>query len=172
VLRWGAGDRDALATDSVTVLSGHELDAAPWRRIDGTIMETAKGIRRVYDRLMAELELTLPEASLLAYIEDAEPMTQIRLSERLGSGRAAVGARVDILERRGAVERRPDPADRRVWLVHITPEGRSLVERVNEIDEGLRHQLRRGISRQERQQLAAVLLRLQANLATIAPADI
>jgi hypothetical protein len=46
------------------------------------------------------------------------------------------------------------------------------VTRVNEIDEGLRRQLRRGISRQERQQLAAVLLRLQANLATIVPSAI
>jgi MarR family transcriptional regulator for hemolysin len=155
----------------VTALSGHELDAAPWRRIDGTIMETAKRIRGVYDRLLSELELTLPEASLLAYIEDNKPMTQIRLSERLGSGRAAIGTRVDTLERRGAIERRPDSHDRRVWLVHITPAGRSLVARVNEIDEGLRLQLRRGITRQERQQLAAVLLRLQANLATIIPRD-
>lgn len=155
----------------MTVLSGHELDAAPWRRIDGTIMETAKSIRRVYDTLLSELELTLPEASLLAYIEESEPMTQVRLSERLGSGRAAVGSRVDALERRGAVERQTDPNDRRVWLVHITPAGRALVARVNDIDRELREQLRRGISRHDRQQLAAVLLRLQANLASILPSN-
>ena len=155
----------------MTILSGHELDAAPWRRIDGTIMETAKRIRRVYDTLMSEIELTLPEASLLAYIEESEPMTQVRLSECLGSGRAVVGSRIDALERRGAVKRQPDPNDRRVWLVHITPAGRDLVTRVNEIDQKLREQLRQGISRQERQQLAAVLLRLQANLATLISSD-
>jgi hypothetical protein len=55
---------------------------------------------------------------------------------------------------------------------NITPEGRSLVTGVNKIDQGLRHQLRRRISREERQQLAAVVLRVQANLATIVPPDI
>jgi DNA-binding MarR family transcriptional regulator len=155
----------------VTALGGHELDTAPWRRIDGTIIETAKRIRRVYDHLLSELGLTLPQASLLAYIEEGSPMTQVRLSERLGSGRAAVGSRIDALERRGVVERRPDPSDRRVWLVHITDAGRAVVIRINEIDQQLREQLRQGISRQERQQLAVLLLRLQSNLATINPAN-
>jgi MarR family transcriptional regulator for hemolysin len=153
----------------VTVLISHELDAAPWRRVDGTIMETAKSIRRVYDQVLSPLSLTLPEASLLAYIDGSEPMTQIRLSECLGSGRAAIGSRIDGLEARGAVERLPDPNDRRVWLVHITQAGRTLVGKVNVIDQGLREQLRQGISRHERQQLAALLIRLQANLAAVKP---
>jgi DNA-binding MarR family transcriptional regulator len=155
----------------VTVVSGRELDVATWRRIDGTIMETGKSIRRVYDTLMSELQLTLPEARLLAYVGESEPMTQVRLSECLNSGRAAVGSRIDALERRGAVERQPDPNDRRVWLVHITSAGRELVAKVKEIDQGFSDQLRKGISRQERQQLASVLLRLQANLAAIIPTD-
>jgi MarR family transcriptional regulator, transcriptional regulator for hemolysin len=151
----------------VTFRSSHELDVAPWKRIDGTIMETAKKIRKAYDDVLAPLALTLPEASLLAFINESEPMTQIRLSECLGSGRAALGSRVDALERRGAVERRPDLNDRRVWLVHITEVGRSLVDDVTIVDRALRDQLRQGISREERQQLAAVLLRLQANLAAL-----
>jgi len=147
--------------------SAHELDAAPWRRVDGTLMETAKKIRRAYDSLLSEVSLTLPEASLLAYIAEAPPMTQIRLAERMGSGRAATGARIDALERRGALERQPDPDDRRAWLVCITAVGRELVDRVNDIDRGLRHQLRQGISREERQQLADLLLRLQSNLSAL-----
>lgn len=151
----------------MTVRSSHELDIAPWKRIDGTIMETARKIRKAYDQVLSPLGLTLPEASLLAFINEAEPMTQIRLSECLGSGRAAIGSRVDALERRGAVERRPDPNDRRVWLVYITEQGRSLVDEVTVVDRGLREQLRHGTSREERQQLAAVLLRLQSNLAAL-----
>ena len=150
-------------------MSGHELDTAPWRRVDGTLMETAKKIRRAYASLLSEISLTLPEASLVAYIAESPPMTQVRLSERMGSGRAATGARVDALERRGAVERRPDPDDRRVWLIHITADGLALVEKVNEIDLRLRHQLRQGTSREERQQLADLLLRLQLNLASLVP---
>lgn len=151
----------------MTVHSSHELEVAPWKRIDGTIMETARKIRRAYDDVLAPLSLTLPEASLLAFINESEPMTQIRLSERMGSGRAALGSRVDALERRGAVERRPDLSDRRVWLVYITEEGRSLVDEVTIVDRELREQLRQGISREERQLLASLLLRLQANLSAL-----
>jgi hypothetical protein len=91
----------------MTVLSRHELDAAPWCRINWNIMETAESLRRVYGTLMFEIELTLSEASLPVDIEDSEPMTQVRLAERLGSGRAVIGSRIDALERRG--QQNPNP---------------------------------------------------------------
>jgi DNA-binding MarR family transcriptional regulator len=143
----------------------HELDAPPWRRVDGTLMATARGIRKAYDRILADVGLSLPEASLLAYLDQIEPQTQTELARRLGSGRAVMGNRIDTLEARGAVRRLPHPTDRRVWLVHITEFGQQLVASINELDRGLRQQLRAGLSRQDRQVLASILLRIQHNLA-------
>jgi DNA-binding MarR family transcriptional regulator len=145
-------------------LMDNELDAPPWRRIDGTLMHAARSIRKAYDRMLEDVGLSLPEASLLAYLNEVEPQTQVQLANRLGSGRASTGARIDLLEGRGAIQRQPHPTDRRVWLVHITPVGRELVSTINELDRGLRQRLRAGISRQERQQLAAILVRIQRNL--------
>jgi hypothetical protein len=51
-------------------------------------------------------------------------------------------------------------------MVAITSAGRELVAQVTEIDRVLRAELRSGISRSERQQLAGVLVRLQRNLDT------
>ncbi|MFY1621164.1 MarR family winged helix-turn-helix transcriptional regulator, partial [Micromonospora sp. WMMD736] len=85
----------------------HELDAPPWRRIDGTLMATARGIRKAYDRALADVGLSLPEASLLAYLAEIEPQTQTQLATRMGSGRAVMGDRIDSLEARGAVRRQP-----------------------------------------------------------------
>jgi MarR family transcriptional regulator, transcriptional regulator for hemolysin len=151
----------------------HELDAPPWRRIDGTLMATARGIRKAYDRALADLGLSLPEASLLAYLGEIEPQTQTQLALRLGSGRAVMGDRIDSLEARGAVRRQPHPTDRRVWLVHITEAGQQLVATINELDETLREQLRAGLSRQDRQRLAAILLQIQRNLAAVdSPSDV
>lgn len=146
---------------------GHELDSPPWRRIDGTIMATARAIRKAYDHALSDLGLTLPEASLLAFIAETEPYTQTQLAARLGGGRAALGARVDHLEQMAAIQRRPHRNDRRVWLVHLTPVGRDYVDAINEIDQQLRVQLRRGISRAEREQLAQTLTRLQANVVAL-----
>lgn len=149
---------------SVAALS-HELDAPPWLRVESTLMATAQAIRDAYDVKLSPLGLTLSLASLLCYVAEFGPVNQTRAAEHLGQGRAATGAQVDRLQELGLVERRPDPDDRRVWLVAITPAGLALAAQVTEVDQILRSELRAGISREERQQLAAVLLRLQSNVA-------
>ena len=145
----------------------HELDAPPWQRVESTLMATSRAIRDAYDARYAELDLNLTQASLLVFLHESGPLRQTQLARRLGQGRAATGATVDLLEHRGLVERQPDPSDRRAWLVTLTPAGKERVEPITEIDRILREKLRRDIPRSERQQLAKLLLRLQANLARI-----
>ena len=152
----------------------HELDAPPWLRVESTLMATADAIHSAYDRRLAPLNLNLTLASLLSYVSDFGPVSQTRVAEHLGQGRAVTGTHIDRLERDGLVERRPDPHDRRVWLVAITPAGTELAREVAEVDTVLRAELRHGIGREERQALAWVMTRLQQNLATAiakTPAD-
>jgi DNA-binding MarR family transcriptional regulator len=134
-------------------------------RVESTLMATAQAIRDAYDTKLAPLGLTLSLASLLSYVADFGPVSQTRAAEHLGQGRASTGAQVDRLEQLGYIERRPDPDDRRVWMVAITEPGRELARRVGEVDHVFRTELRAGITRAERQQLAAVLVRLQRNVA-------
>lgn len=148
---------------------GHELDAPPWLRVESTLMATANAIRDAYDNRLAGLDLNLSTASLLSYVADYGPVTQTRVAEHLGQGRAVTGTHIDKLEARGLVERRPDPDDRRVWLIAITDAGHELCTAVTDVDQVLRGELRTGISRSERQALANVLVRLQDNLNNTAP---
>lgn len=127
-------------------------------------MAAARQIRCLYDLRFSELELNLSQASLLAYVSEFGANTQTALAERMGLGRAATGTMIDQLEGRGLLERKPDPEDRRVWLIAVTSTGMKLVKRIGAIDGVVRDQLRTGISRQERQQLASVLVRIQQNL--------
>jgi DNA-binding MarR family transcriptional regulator len=55
---------------------------------------------------------------------EAVPMRQ--LAAALDSDASNLSSLVDRLERRGAVERRPDPSDRRVKALALTPEGERL----------------------------------------------
>lgn len=142
----------------------HELDAPPWRRVESTLMATANAIRAAYDGRLAPLGLTLSLASLVAYVAEFGPVSQTRAAEHLGQGRAVTGTQVDRLEALGLVERRPDPDDRRVWLVAITPSGSELADRIAEVDAVLRAELRDGIARSDRQALASLLVRVQQNL--------
>ena len=148
----------------MSALTHNELDASPWKRVEATLMSTARLIREAFDTRLEALGLNLTQASLLAYVAEFGATTQARLADHLGIGRAAIGSVVDHLERRSLVERNRDPHDRRVWRVDITADGRSLAKRVTEIDEVLRAELRHGIGREERQALSWVLGRLQHNL--------
>lgn len=127
-------------------------------------MSTAAAIRHEYDERFAQLDLNLSQAMMLAYAAEFGAESQSRMADRLGVGRAAAGNIVDALEKRDLVERLPDPDDRRVWLVQTTPQGKELAARITEIDIVFRADLRKGISRSERQQLASLLLRVQENL--------
>jgi MarR family transcriptional regulator for hemolysin len=145
-------------------LTNNELDAPPWLRVESTLMATARLIREAFDARLKPLDLNLTQASLLAYVAEFGAITQTRLAEKMGTGRAAMGTVVDGLEKRGLIERHPDPDDRRVWRVDITNDGRELAARVVGVDEVLRGELRHGIGREERQALSWVLTRLQVNL--------
>ena len=134
-------------------------------------MRTARVIRRAYESRLAPLGLNLSQASMLGFLVDSGPMSQTQLASSLGLGRAATGSIIDALEERGLVERRRDPSDRRVWLVVVTNAGSHLSEPVLAIDRALRGDLRRGISRSERQSLAELLVRLQGNLSGILADD-
>lgn len=153
-------------------MSSHELDAPPWLRVESTIMATARAIRQSYDQRFNDLDLNLSEASVLAYVAEHGALSQTQIAKSLGLGRAATGALIDVLEDRDLVQRETDPDDRRVWLVEITIAGKELVEEVYIRDQILRKQLRTGITRQERQQLAAVLIRLGNNLASVLAEEI
>ena len=142
----------------------HELDAPPWLRVESTLMATANAIHEAYDARLASLDLTLSLASVLAYVADFGPVNQTRTADHLSQGRAVTGTQIDRLEASGWVERRPDAADRRVWLVAITPAGAELAAAIADVDRVLRAELRAGISRADRQTLAATLVRLQHNV--------
>ena len=78
------------------------------------------------------------------------PVTQTKIADHLGQGRAATGATLDRLQERGLVERRPDDDDRRVWQIHLTDAGRDLIRPISAIDETLRTELPAGLSRADR----------------------
>lgn len=145
----------------------HELDAPPWHNVHATLMATSRGIRRAYDLRLKDLDLILPEASLLALAAERGALNQSQIAEKLGMGRARAGAVVDSLERRGLLARVPNPEDRRVWLVEATPAADPIVKEIDGIDRSLREELRKEITVAQRAQLAKTIFGLQQNLATI-----
>ena len=73
------------------------------------------GMRNAFDLKPAQVHL------LLALHEGSAPMSE--LAEAMVCDASYITGLVDKLEKRGLVERRPNPQDRRVKLIVLTPEG-------------------------------------------------
>ncbi|MGA2836463.1 MAG: MarR family transcriptional regulator [Acidimicrobiales bacterium] len=137
--------------------------------MESALMATARGIREAYDHHLGEWGVNLTQAGILAYLADFGPVSQTNIAAHLGRGRAATGVTIDGLDARGLIERRPDPEDRRVWLIHLTDQGRALIKPITQVDELLREELRAGMSRADRAALVELLQRVQSNLKGVTP---
>ena len=79
-----------------------------------------------YDAVAAGHQLTGAQARVLGLLA-REPLPMRRIAEQLKCEPSNVTGIVDRLEVRGLVQRRPDPADRRVKLAAATPAGLHMV---------------------------------------------
>jgi len=99
------------------------------------IIDLARLMRGEIDRRIASagLGITAGEARVLAYAQHLGPVRQAILAERAMLEPMTVSTYLDRLQTRGLVDRRPDPADRRVKMVHLTPAADAVLQRVADI---------------------------------------
>ena len=142
----------------------HESDAPSWSRVEGTLIATARVVRSAYDSALAPIGINLAEATVLAHLGSSGALTQVELARRIGTGKARIGAYIDSLQAANAVQRQPDPSDRRAWSVSLTDKGHELWASSRTIDRSVRRRLRRGISAQQIDLLDAMLVRIGQNL--------
>jgi MarR family transcriptional regulator, lower aerobic nicotinate degradation pathway regulator len=83
-------------------------------------------IQGMLERRAAEHDLSIAQARLLGVLRDRKP-TMNELARLLGLDKSSTTGLVDRAERRGLVARVPSTTDRRVVLVSLTDDGRSLV---------------------------------------------
>jgi len=84
-------------------------------------------------RLIGELELSITQVKALGALDRSEQEQSVKaLAEQLGLSLPAGSRAVEGLHVRGLVERREDPADRRMKRVRIAQDGRRLLGRLTE----------------------------------------
>lgn len=92
------------------------------------LMTMAQRLQQHATARAAEFELTLSQAKVLMEMERGEAIPMGELAVRLNYDASNLTGLVDRLEARGALERRPDPNDRRVKELVMTDEGLRLQE--------------------------------------------
>ncbi|MBA2505164.1 MAG: MarR family transcriptional regulator [Thermoleophilaceae bacterium] len=100
------------------------------------------GQRNRFMAAVAEFDLSPMQAHALKMLDPEHPLPMSDLAGQLRCDASNVTGIVDRLENRGLVERRPDPADRRVKALALTTEGLALrklvVDRLAEPPEAIK----------------------------------
>src|SRR5207237_7429186 len=134
------------------------------RTIESTLMASSREMRRAYDSRLAGVGLKLSEAFLLAHVHTRGPLTQTQAAELVGIGRAATGALIDALERKGLVERSGHAGDRRGWVLWSTERAAPGVGEGLAIGTAPRQETWAGISPADRRTPHATIAPLEAHL--------
>jgi DNA-binding MarR family transcriptional regulator len=108
------------------------------------------------------LELKPAHVGIMRVIAETDGLSQQALGEKLGIFPSRLVAIVDELERRGFVERRDSPADRRSYALYLTRAGRAMLERVGQAAREHQDALCAALNDGERAVLAELLARIAA----------
>jgi len=94
------------------------------------VVQAYQACERQYARLLARLDLTIPQYDALSVIHEAEgEATPALIAERLMVTRGNVTPLLRRLVERGWVRERPHPGDRRSFLLSLSPAGGRLLKR-------------------------------------------
>jgi DNA-binding MarR family transcriptional regulator len=119
----------------------------------------AHAAARFAERLEA-VGLTPPHAGVLRVVNTSEGMSQQALGEILRVLPSRLVVLIDELERRGFIERRDHPTDRRSYALYLTPAGREVLQRVGRAAREHEDALCAALTTTERAQLGGLLRRI------------
>ena len=120
--------------------------------------------RKRFESSSRDIGVTGGQWRALARIAECPGINQGALASMLEVEAITAGRMVDRLEKRGLVERRPDPNDRRVWLLHATPQTLASLELLRQRMGGVVDDATEIFSQQELDLLASLMKRLRDQL--------
>jgi DNA-binding MarR family transcriptional regulator len=109
------------------------MNTLPPRMALPLVDHTGYLLRLAYEHASKTASTEMPDGphprnfSLVVALMSTGPISQQQLAEKMRVNRSLVVGIVDKLERRGWLERRRDPDDRRSYLLHVTPAGERAV---------------------------------------------
>lgn len=109
--------------------------------------------------------LTRAQWAILVKLQRTPGLSQNELAALLEVEPITVGRLVDKLEGRGLLKRHPDPKDRRIWRLALTPKAKPVLDQIEAHRNEFRKVLVAGIERATLDALTRGLLAMKANLA-------
>jgi DNA-binding MarR family transcriptional regulator len=139
------------------------------RRLGAVLFWAAENAQQVANRALEPLGLTVKHFGVMTFLRheavserDGGPLSQQAIGERLRIDRTTMVALIDDLEQAGYVKRERNPADRRAYLITLTPAGTKAQARAEEAVDARAAGFFGQLAEAERQELHRLLERLIA----------
>ncbi len=130
-------------------------------QIDKTSKLSKLYSQREFDRI--GLGITVDQWVLLKIIGENDGLTQKELAAKSYRDPASITRTLDILGKKGLVERRPVPKDRRQYSICLKPEGSKFIDTNFPLIQQMRSKSVEGLSEQDLSDLMRILGRIQEN---------
>jgi DNA-binding MarR family transcriptional regulator len=115
----------------------------------------------------SSLDLTRAQCRVLAYLSHYGEVNQARLAGLLEVAPISAGRLLDRMEEGGWIKRHDDPEDRRARQVSMTAKAEKALDRARRVGDEITAEALMGLSKQEREELIALLQRVRGNLSRI-----
>ena len=120
--------------------------------------------RKRFEIATRDTGITGPQWRALLRIQDNPGINQGTLASLLEVEAITAGRMIDRLEKLGLVERRPDPCDRRAWLLHLTGNAPDLLDNLRGRATDVIDEFTEIFSPEERDQFINFLTRMRQRL--------
>ncbi len=132
-----------------------------------------KAVARAFeaqDRALAAAGLTARQALVLLSCDLEEANTMAELASLYGLEASSITRLVDRLEKKRLIERTRSRSDRRKTVLSLTPMGKAALRRAVKIAGPIAVAMWKGVSKEERKALAAIVTKVLNNLEQMGPA--
>ncbi len=128
------------------------------------LAQVAKVVSRAFDDALAQAGGSLPMWLVLISLKSGQAASQRQLAATVGIQGATLTHHLNAMETAGLVTRHRDPANRRVHVVQVTPEGDALFFRLRDAATAFDQRLRSGLDERDLAQIEDLLTRLRDNV--------
>ncbi|HEY9567458.1 MAG TPA: MarR family transcriptional regulator [Thalassobaculum sp.] len=136
----------------------------PEQNVGFLMGDVARLMRRNFNQRAAAHGLSLAQWRALAFLARQQGVNQVTLADRLEIQPITLARLIDRLQEAGLVARRPDPDDRRAFLLYLTDAAQPLIEQMRRYGADTRAAALAGLPGEDRAALLRALQHMKQNL--------
>lgn len=138
----------------------------PDNHLSSLASTTHKNFRSYFQNRLNEegIDLTVEQRTVLSAAVSNDGVPQIEISRKVQKDKTNVTRILDLLEKKKLVIRKKDPADRRIYRIHLTYMGEKVLDKAAVIAEKVNSKAGQGLSTEELDRLKELLLKVNRNL--------